>query len=87
MCVCHVYVLEPLNRTPHVSRKAAAGASIWVAKLLVFSPFFLVTISLTNSCLGNGKARAHAVERGADSAQQRRQGLMQAQSSFLLAHL
>ena len=39
-CVCRVYVLEPLNHTPHVSRTAAAGASIWVARLLVFFPIF-----------------------------------------------
>ena len=40
VCLCRVYVLEPLNHTPHVSRTAAAGASIWVARLLVFSPIF-----------------------------------------------
>ena len=46
VCVCRD-VLEPLNRTPHVSRTAAAGASSWVAKLLAFPPisFFVILSS------------------------------------------
>jgi hypothetical protein len=89
VCVC-VSCIRPRASKSHAS--CLANSSSWSKHLggqttCFFPHFFLLLSHLTNSCLGNGKARAHAVKRGADSAQQRRQGLMQAQSSFLLAYL